>query len=404
MGNCKYTWRGIDRYGQAVTGDSIGDTKENVILQLRLQRIRTTGIERQYPALSWLKLKRQTTVHQRDIPRLTRQLATLLKAGVPLLQSLDLLDRGETRTDLKALIRAIYSQIQSGVALSKALEHHAVFDALYCNLVAVGELTGRLDTMLERLAHHSEKSETLRRALRSALLYPCIVLAVAGVVLIVILVFVVPAFQSIFSSFGAELPWLTRGVIALSEWAQRYGIYLIAAGTCIGGWPRHQFQKNTAWQVRLHRLWLHLPVAGVLTRHACTARWTRTLATLFVSGIPLTEALASLKGVTGNRSFETATAAIQANLMRGISLSQALEQSQGLFPPMLIQMCAIGEESGALDQMLEKTAEYFEQEVDTTVAQLSTLLEPFIMVVLGLLIGGLVMALYLPIFQLGQVV
>jgi len=404
MGEYNYIWRGINRMGHAVKGESIGNNKEEIIRQLRLQRIRATNVDRQFAAMSWLHLKRQPKIHKSDIPRLTRQLATLLQAGVPLLQALDILNRGETRTVLKTLIRSIHSQIESGLALHQALQKHAAFDELYCNLVAVGEVTGMLDSMLERLAHHLEKSENLRRVLRSALLYPCIVLVVAGIVLTIILVFVVPAFQSIFASFGAELPWLTRGVMGLSAWVQHYGLYVITASTGLGWWLRHQFRKQTRWQTYLHRLWLHLPIAGTLTRHACTARWTRTLATLFISGVPLTEALDSLKGVTGNRSFETATETIQEKLMRGISLSQALEQTHGLFPPMLIQMCAIGEESGALDHMLEKTAEHFEHEVDNTVAQLSTLLEPFIMVVLGVLIGGLVMALYLPIFQLGQVV
>ena len=404
MDKYKYIWRGIDRLGQAVMGESRGNDKEQVIQQLRLQRIRVTRIERQFAITLWLSFKSTPPIDKSGIAVFTRQLATLLQAGVPLLQALDILDRGETSAAMKILIRKIHGQIESGDSLHQALQRHAVFDTLYCNLVAVGEVTGMLDTMLERLANHLEKSQKLQRILRSALLYPCIVLAVASAVLSVILVFVVPAFQSIFASFGAELPWLTRWVITVSEWVQHYGLYVIAVSVCMVWWLKRQFQRRANWQTHLHRLWLHIPIAGTLTRHACTARWTRTLATLFVSGIPLTEALESLKNVTGNRSFQTATSAIQEQLMRGISLSQALDQTQGLFPSMLIQMCAIGEESGALDHMLEKTAEHYEQDVDNTVARLSTLLEPVIMVVLGVLIGGLVMALYLPIFQLGQVV
>jgi len=404
MGEGKYTWRGINRLGQTVSGEFIGDNKAQIILQLRSQRIRVTRIERQFAAMSWLSLIRRTQIQPSDIRRFTRQLATLLRAGVSLLQALEILDRGETNPDLKIMIRKIYSNIENGLAFHQALQQHAEFDALYSNLVAVGEITGMLDTMLERLAIHLEKSEKLQSVLRSALLYPCVVLTVAGVVLTVILVFVVPAFQSIFASFGAELPWLTRGVIALSEWIQRYGCYVVAGVMGMGWWLKRQCQQRVSWQAHLHRLWLRAPIAGTLIRHACTARWTRTLATLFVAGVPLTDALASLKGVTGNRTFQVATETIREKLMRGVSLSQALEQTQGLFPPMLIQMCAIGEESGALDHMLEKTAEHYELDVDNTVAQLSTLLEPFIMVVLGVLIGGLVMALYLPIFQLGQVV
>jgi type IV pilus assembly protein PilC len=284
------------------------------------------------------------------------------------------------------------------------MRQQAAFDGLYCNLVGVGELAGMLDAMLERLANHLEKSESLRTTIRSALIYPSAVLAVAGTVLVLILVFVVPAFQNIFASFGAELPWLTRCVIALSEGLQHYGLGLLVTTGLVAWWLNQQVQQRTDWRRFVHRLLLRIPIAGPLTRHANTARWTRTLATVFAAGVPLTEALAAVEGVTEHLLFQAATQRIQAQLIQGQSLSYALESSNGLFPPMVAQMCAIGEESGALDHMLVKTAEHFEREVDSTVARLSTLLEPFIMVVLGLLIGGLVMALYLPIFQLGQVV
>jgi type IV pilus assembly protein PilC len=223
-------------------------------------------------------------------------------------------------------------------------------------------------------------------------------------VLILIMLFVVPAFENIFASFGAELPWLTRVVIALSECLQHYGVWLGAVSVLLIWGLQRQFQHRISWRRNLHRLLLRLPIAGQLIRHACTARWTRTLATLFAAGVPLTEALAAVQGVTGHLLFQAATQTIQTQLIQGQSLSNAIKDTAGLFPMMVEQMCAIGEESGALDQMLEKTAEHYEHEVDTTVARLSTLLEPFIMVVLGLLIGGLVMALYLPIFQMGQVV
>ena len=219
-----------------------------------------------------------------------------------------------------------------------------------------------------------------------------------------ILVFVVPAFQNIFASFGAELPWLTRGVIALSEGIAQDGLWILALIVFAVWWLRRQVQQRIRWRRTLHRQLLRLPLAGPLTRHACTARWTRTLATLFAAGVPLTEALEAVEGVTDHLLFQAATQNIQAQLIQGQALSRALDHTEGLFPPMVVQMCAIGEESGALDHMLEKTAEHYEQEVHNTVARLSTLLEPFIMVVLGVLIGGLVMALYLPIFQLGQVI
>ena len=223
----------------------------------------------------------------------------------------------------------MHTQVEAGVALNQALRQHPAFDALYCNLVAVGELAGMLDTLLERLAHHLEKTQALRSTLRSALIYPCAVLTIAGVVLALILVFVVPAFQNIFASFGAELPWLTRMVIALSESMQRYGLVAIFVVIVTGWWLKRQTLQRAAWRRQLHRLLLRLPIAGPLTRHACAARWTRTLATLFTAGVPLTEALESVQGVTGNLLFQAATQSIQAQLMQGSSLSHALESTEG---------------------------------------------------------------------------
>jgi type IV pilus assembly protein PilC len=302
------------------------------------------------------------------------------------------------------MLRDVRSQLEQGSPLYQALQRHAAFDMLYCNLVMAGELSGTLDTLLERIAVHLEKTENLRANLRSALIYPCAILAIAALVLILILVFVVPAFENIFTSFGADLPWLTRVVIALSEGVQEHGVPALGACLTLGWGLKVLMHKNTQWQHHLHGLLLRLPIAGSLTRHACTARWSRTLATLFAAGIPLTEALAAVSGVTGNVRFQTATQSMQRQLIRGQSLSQALSSTQGLFPAMVVQMCAIGEESGALDTMLDKTAAHYEHDVENTVSRLTTLLEPIIMVVLGLFIGGLVLALYLPIFQMGQVI
>ena len=404
MAKRRFAWRGINRQGEIQNGVLNATSSEEVSYELKQQRIRATRIQRQFDLPSWLEFKRQPRVSARDITQFTRQLATLLHAGIPLLQAFDILGRSEGNDALKTLIRKLRSQVEGGVALNQTLRQHAAFDALYCNLVAVGELAGMLDTMLERLARHLEKSEALRTTIRSALIYPSAVLAIAGLVLVLILVFVVPAFQNIFASFGAELPWLTQVVIALSEGLQRYGLWLLAV-TGLASWLlKRQVQQRISWRRTLHQLLLRLPIAGPLTRHACTARWTRTLATLFSAGVPLTEALEAVQGVTGHLIFQEATEIIQMQLIQGESLSRALENTDAVFPPMVVQMCAIGEESGALDHMLEKTAEHYEREVDSTVARLSTLLEPVIMVVLGVLIGGLVMALYLPIFQLGQVV
>lgn len=400
----RFKWKGINQHGQCITGNSYSKNKSETLSQLRSQRIRVTQIHRQFDLSAWIASQPFARIQLSDITRITRQLATLLHAGVPLLQSLEILDKGESRKVISTVIRDIQTKIESGRSLYQALEQHPEFDSLYCNLVAVGEVTGMLDAMLERVAIHLEKSEALRKTLRSALLYPCVVVLVALSVLTVILVFVVPAFQSIFSAFNAELPWLTRQVISISSWVQHEGWLMVICLISFGILVYNHAQNNLHLKRGLDRMWICLPIIGPLIRHAYTARWTRTLSTLFACGIPLTEALASVQGTMENTLFKSATQSIQQQLIQGSSLSQAIAQTHNLFPPMLPQMCAIGEESGALDEMLEKTAEFYEQKVDHAVAQLSTLLEPVIMVVLGVLVGGLVMALYLPIFQLGQVI
>lgn len=397
-----FLWRGIDRQGQQVQGEMPALTSAAVKDALQVQRIRATSVSRKLSLPVWLQ--RNATVSGSDVTRLTRQLATLLQSGVPLLQALDILKRGIRHTALQQLVQDVRQQLEGGQALHQALQRHTVFDNLFCNLVAVGEMAGMLDTLLERIAHHREKAEALRSSLRSALIYPSAVLSVALIVMALLLSFVVPAFEGIFQSFNAELPALTRFVIGLSAAWQRHG-WTFLLGVLLAIWASQQWAKrSTTLQWRLHGWVLQLPIAGSLTRQACMARWTRTLATLFAAGITLTDALDAVKGVTGNLRYQAATETMHSLLMQGRSLAQALENTNGLFSPMVVQMCAIGEESGALDRMLDKTAEHYEREVTATVAKLSTLMEPFIMVVLGLLIGGLVVALYLPIFQLGQVV
>ena len=402
MAKHRYHWVGHDRTGKQISGHLEADHPDQARELLRLQRIRATRIRRYWAMPTWMNFK--PNIQLRDMARFTRQLATLLRAGIPLLQAFDALDRGEQASAMKVMLQDVRLKLEQGVTLHQALRSHAAFDALYCNLVMAGELSGKLDTLLERIAYHLEKTETLRASMRSALMYPFAILSVAVVVLTIILVFVVPAFQNIFSSFGADLPWLTLVVITLSEGMKQHGVAALAAGLSLGWGLKLLIQKNTKWQHHLHGLLLTIPIAGPLTRHACTARWSRTLATLFTAGIPLAEALGAMVGVTGNARFQMATQTMQHQLIRGQSLSQALASTQGLFPLMVVQMCAIGEESGALDTMLEKTAEHYELDVENTVSRLTTLLEPSIMVVLGLLIGGLVLALYLPIFQMGQVI
>jgi type IV pilus assembly protein PilC len=397
-----FIWQGNNRQAQVVRGTMTAGSKREVMDALQQQRIRVTHVRRQIERPTWLMP--QPRVRAQDITFVTRQLATLLQSGVPLLQAFDIIAKGTRQPALQSLLQDLRQRVEGGQALHQALRQHTVFDALFCNLVAAAEMAGMLDTVLEQIAHHREKSHALHIALRSALVYPCTVLVIALVVMALLLSFVVPAFQTIFASFGAELPALTRGVIALSEAWQTGGWWVLLA---LAGlvWAAHRYSRqHLRWQYWRDAALLRLPVAGHLIRHACLARWTRTLTTLFAAGVTLTDALEAVQGVTGNLRYAHATQSVQTQLMRGLSLAQAIQQQEDLFEPLVVQMCAIGEESGALEHMLDKTALHYERDVETTVARMATLLEPFIMVVLGLLIGGMVMALYLPIFQLGQVV
>lgn len=402
MAEALFLWRGIDREGRFVQGEMPAPNSAAVKDALKRQRIRATRISRKLSLPG--PLQGNSRVSHQDVTRLTRQLATLLQAGVPLLQAFDIMGRGIRHNALQRMVQDIRQHIEGGQALHQALQRHAVFDTMFCNLVAAGEMAGMLDTLLDRIAQHREKTEALRSSLRSALVYPTAVLVIALIVMALLLSFVVPAFEGIFKSFNAELPALTRFVIGLSSGWQRHG-WAALLGVLVSIWTLKKWaRRSQTLQWRLHGWILQLPIAGPLVRQACMARWTRTLATLFAAGITLTDALDAVKGVTGNLRYQNATETMHTQLMRGRSLGQALEEVDGLFSPLVVQMCAIGEESGALDRMLDKTAAHYEQEVAATVAKLSTLMEPFIMVVLGLLIGGLVVALYLPIFQLGQVV
>ncbi len=402
MGESVFIWRGYDREARLLSGKATAINKQEVIRQLQAQRIRPIHISRQRHLPEILRFS--SRIRSTDITRLTRQLATLLESGIPLVQALDIVARGVRRPALKALIKDIRLSVEGGMALHRALSHHPEFDALYCQLVAAGELAGMLDAMLLRLAKHREESEDLRRTLRSALVYPTAVLVIALAVMIFLLTFVVPAFENIFASFNAELPALTLGVIALSRGWQQVGWQFLAVIAVVLYVIKKWWGSHRQFRWFVHALLLQLPIVGRLIRYACLARWSRTLATLFAAGIPLTDALDATKGVTGHLHFEAATLVLKSQLIRGQSLAHALAQHRDLFSQMLIQMCTIGEESGMLERMLEKSAAHYENEVGATVARLTTLAEPLIMLTLGLLIGGMVIALYLPIFQMGQVI
>ena len=392
-----FNWKGVDRKGQAMQGQLRAASAIAAREALRKQGIRPTAVSQQSFTLG-------QSIKPKEIALFTRQLSTMMKAGIPLLQSFEIVGQGSPNPSIGRMVQSIRSDVETGTSLSAAFRKHPKqFDDLYCNLVAAGESAGILDTLLDRLAVYMEKTEAVKAKIKSALTYPIAVMGVAGIVVTVIMLYVVPAFKQVFSSFGSELPGPTLMVIAISEFFVDYW-YLIF-GSMIGGWIfiSRAISASRSLQAQRDGLFLRLPVFGNLIRKACIARWTRTLATIFAAGVPLVEALQSVGGASGNIKYVEATAGIRQQVSSGVSLTAAMTQS-GMFPPMVLQMCAIGEESGSLDYMLGKSADFFESEVDEAVAGISSLMEPFIIVFLGTIIGGLVVALYLPIFKMGQVV
>jgi type IV pilus assembly protein PilC len=392
-----FEWEGKDRNGKAVRGEMRAGGEAMVSASLRRQGVLVTKVKKR-------RMSGGRSIKSKDIAIFTRQLATMMRAGVPLLQAFDIVGRGSTNPRLAKLLNEIRMDVETGTSLSAALRKHPLyFDALYCNLVEAGEAGGILETLLERLATYKEKTEAIKAKIKSALIYPVAVLVVAFVVVAIIMIFVIPAFKEVFTSFGADLPAPTLFVIATSELFVQYW-YLIF-GVLIGGtyFFFESWKRSEKMQKAMDRLLLKVPLFGPLVYKSAVARWTRTLATMFAAGVPLVEALDSGGGASGNAVFAEATEQIQKDVSTGTSLTTAM-QSTGIFPVMVLQMCAIGEESGSLDHMLNKAAEFFEQEVDEAVKGLSSLLEPVIIVILGGIIGGIVVSMYLPIFKLGQVV
>lgn len=392
-----FEWEGRDKNGKIVRGEIRAGGEAQVSASLRRQGILLT------------KLKKRRTgggssVKQKDIALFTRQLATMMKAGVPLLQAFDIVGRGATNPRLTKLLGDIRADVETGTSLSAAFRKHPMhFDALYCNLVEAGEAGGILEQLLERLAIYQEKTLALKSKIKSALMYPIAVLTVAFLVVVVIMIKVIPAFKEVFSSFGADLPAPTLLVIAMSEFFVSY--WLVMFGVMAGGGYMFMqtWKRSVKMQMVMDRLLLRLPIFGALINKSVIARWTRTLSTMFAAGVPLVEALDSVGGASGNAVYAEATQKIQRDVSTGSALTTSM-QATGVFPNMVIQMASIGEESGSLDHMLAKAAEFYEEEVDDMVKGLSSLMEPIIIVVLGTLIGGIVVAMYLPIFKIGQVV
>ena len=392
-----FIWTGKNKAGKIVRGEQRAASEAVVNATLRRQGILVTKVSKQ-------KFRGGRKVSEKDIALFTRQLATMMKSGVPLLQTFDIVGRGHDNPSVGKLLLDIKSDVETGSSLSQAFRKFPLhFDPLYCNLVAAGEQAGILETLLDRLATYKEKMLAIKSKIKSAMFYPTAVIVVAFIITAVIMIFVIPAFKDVFKSFGADLPTPTLMVIAMSDFFVQY--WWLIFGAIFGGLFAffYAWKRSEKMQFLLDRFFLRLPIFGPIIRKSVIARWTRTLATMFAAGVPLVESLDSVGGAAGNYVYKEGTRQIQGEVSTGTSLTSAM-QNTNLFPNMVNQMVAIGEESGSLDSMLGKVADFFEAEVDDAVDALSSLMEPLIMVVLGVLIGGMVIAMYLPIFKLGSVV
>lgn len=391
-----YLWTGKNNRNKGVKGEIRASSENDAKLQLRKQSI----------SVLTLKKKRGggSKITSKELSMFTRQLATMIKAGVPLLQSFDIVAKGNTNSNVSKLLYDIKTTVENGETLEAAFaEHPRYFNKLYCNLVGAGEAAGILEEVLDRLAVYQEKSVALQSKIKSALFYPSAIIGAALVITAIIMIFVIPSFKTVFASFGAELPAPTLFVMAISEFTVAYWYLILGAMVAsfyifVETYRRFEAMRNT-----IDRLILKVPVFGALIEKAILARWSRTLSTMFAAGVPLVESLSSVAGAAGNHVYSVATYKIQAEVSTGTSLTDSMTNTD-LFPNMVVQMTSIGEESGSLDKMLAKAADFYEAEVDDAVTAISSLMEPMIMVVLGVLIGGIVIAMYLPIFKMGSVV
>ncbi len=390
------TWEGKDKSGKIIKGEARAAGDSALKSQLRRQGITVTKVKR----------SRSTgkKITEKDLTLFTRQLSTMLKSGVPLLQAFDIVGKGHSNPSVSRLLLTIKTDVETGSSLSSAFRKFPLyFDNLFCNLVAAGEQAGILDTLLDRLATYKEKTLAIKSKIKSAMFYPVSIIVVAFVITAVIMIFVIPAFKTLFSSFGANLPAPTLVIMGISDYFVKFW-YLVIGIPVVGLYAFFYFWKrNKKMQDTLDRLMLKLPVFGALLRISSIARWARTLSTMFAAGVPLVEAFDSVAGASGNIVYYEATKQIQREVSTGSSLTSAMQNTE-VFPSMVIQMTAIGEEAGSLDSMLSKVADFYEAEVDDAVEALSSLMEPAIMVVLGTLIGGMVIAMYLPIFKMGEAV
>ena len=395
-----FQWEGVDKKGKKIKGEMDAASVAFVNAMLRRQGISPVRVKKRAVALFSVKKK----ITPKDVSIFTRQLATMVSAGIPLAQAFEIVGKGHENPSMRGLINAVKTDIESGTSMTDSLSKHPLyFDELYCNLVRAGEAAGILDAILDKLAIYKEKIESIKGKIKSALFYPTAVIVVAFLITSVLMIFVIPQFESLFKGFGADLPAFTKLVIDISDVFKSY--WWAIFGTIIGSvmFLSYSYKRSMKMQHTMDRLLLHAPIIGEIIRKATIARFTRTLATMFAAGVPLVEALDSVAGASGNRVYFEATMDIKAEVTTGTQLQAAMAATE-LFPNMVVQMVAIGEESGELDSMLNKVADIYEQEVDDAVAGLSSLLEPIIMAFLGVVIGGLVVAMYLPIFKLAATV
>lgn len=393
-----FAWEGRDKRGARIKGKSLAPDEQALRAELRRQGVAPSRIRKQSQG------RRGGKVNAGDIAIFARQLSTMLAAGIPLVQAFEIVGNGNDKPAMQKLILDIKADVEGGTSLHEALGKHPLyFDDLFVNLVQAGEQAGALESLLDKVATYKEKTEALKKKVKKALFYPAAVLAVAVIVTVVLLIFVIPEFESLYKGFGADLPAFTQFVIGISRFVQHDGVFL---GMALAGavWAFIYFKKRSkAMREFLDRLTLKVPVIGPIMRKAAIARYARTLSTMFSAGVPLVEALDSVAGATGNIVYEKAVLTMRDEVATGQRLTRSMENT-GLFPNMVNQMIAVGEESGSLDEMSAKVATFYEAEVDNAVDAMSSLLEPLIMVILGVLVGGLVIAMYLPIFKLGSVV
>jgi type IV pilus assembly protein PilC len=395
-----FTWEGLDKKGRRIKGETEAISVAYVNATLRRQGVNPTKVRKKGKSFFTQKKK----IIPKDVAVFTRQFATMLQSGIPIVQSFDIVGKGHENPSMQELLMAVKQDIESGTNLSTALGKHPLyFDALYCNLVQAGESAGILDAILQKVATYKEKIEAIKGKIKSALFYPAAVVVVAFIITAILLIFVIPQFEALFKGFGADLPALTQFVVNLSKAFQDWwwAIFGGLGGTVF--FIGYSYKRSVKMQHTIDRLTLKAPIIGEIIKKATIARYCRTLATMFAAGVPLVESLDSVAGASGNQVYYEGVMAIKADVSTGMQLQAAMDTTK-LFPNMVIQMVAIGEESGELDKMLGKVADFYEEEVDNAVASLSSLIEPMIMAVLGGIVGTLVIAMYLPIFKMASVV